>query len=103
MNFPFQLTDGSQISALMFESDDGFSTILTRQCSGSMTGAGGGTAGWTGAACARPACGAAAAPPARPPRPGCTQGPAATISTLVIVPWRIEKERSDSHVAAAAF
>src|SRR5262245_47442505 len=68
----------------MFESLDGLSTSLTRQCAGIGC-----------AAAPRPAAGA-------PPRPGCTNGPAATDSALTIVTFGIATDFRDSHVAAPA-
>src|SRR6185503_16670856 len=75
---PFHPSDGSHTSILMSESGDGASVAVMRQCAGSING------GAPGAPPARPA-GAAAAGDGPPARPGCTNGPAATASAIVIV------------------
>ena len=50
MNRPFHVVVGSQSSALIFESEVGVNSSLTRQYSGSGGGAGAGGAAWRGAA-----------------------------------------------------
>src|ERR1700722_126593 len=74
-NRPFQFSVGIQSSATMLESDDGFRTILTRQCRGI----------W--------ADGAGLLPWRAPPPLGSTNGPASTTSAVTIVVWGTGSER----------
>src|SRR5213078_2848247 len=77
-NLPFQFS-GSHASISISESGDGRRIALTRQRAGTICG--GGAAGPP-----RPLpSGAGAAAGGAPPRPGCANGPAATISAATIV------------------
>src|SRR4029453_4170144 len=83
-NLPSQRSaDGSHISMLISESDDGLRTSCTRQCAGIIAG---GCCGGAGAAAAPLAACPPAAVPARPPPPALAgAGPSGIICALVIV------------------
>src|SRR5438105_1157357 len=78
-NLPFQLS-GSHGSISISESGDGRRIALTRQCGGTICGAGA-----PGPPGPRPRPSGTAAGAGAAPRPGCTNGPAATISAAMIV------------------
>src|SRR6185503_9608792 len=91
---PFHPSDGIHTSILMSESDDGASVAAMRQCAGSISG---GAAG----APPRPA-GAPAGAGGPPARPGCTNGPAATTSAIVIVVLDSFSDFRSAHGVAAS-
>src|SRR5215831_6389004 len=74
MNLPFQFAAGSHISMLISESEVGFKTTCTLQCSG-IFGCG------AGAAPRAPP----APPPRAPPPPRAGAGPSGTTTALVMV------------------
>src|SRR5439155_12870833 len=87
-NLPFQFS-GSHASISISESGDGRRIALTRQRAGTICA--GGAAGPP-----RPLPSAAAG---AAPRPGCANGPAATISAATIVVFGSESDLSASHDA----
>ena len=88
MNLPFQFAAGIHSSALMCESEVGFSTSRTRQCAGSAGAA-------AGAAPPRPAAGAGGV------APGATNGPAGAELALMAT-CDVDIASSISHGVAAA-
>src|SRR4029079_16286699 len=89
-NLPFHLfAGGNQSSILMSESDEGFRTATTRQCSGAMIGAG-------GVAPARAGAGAGGAPVRGGGAGTGLNSPSGTNSALVMVVFGSETDFSPS-------
>src|SRR5438067_5649550 len=78
-NLPFQFS-GNHASISISESDDGRRIALIRQCAGRICGGGA-----AGPPRPLPAAAGGAGAAGAAPRPGCTNGPAATISAATIV------------------
>src|SRR5439155_21684656 len=90
-NLPFQFS-GSHASISISESGDGRRIALTRQRAGTICG--GGAAGPP-----RPLPSGAGAGGGAAPRPGCANGPAATISAATIVVFGSESDFNASQDA----